>query len=158
VQGDGEWGLHSVRYVLSLLLFHGHSMPLLHVGQGQMPQDTILPELILHGLPSGWHSPSTGLTWLHTIGPILQDQQKRVSFGAAGAGSDLPWGSAGLCSEDPSLQQPPATKTLLQKPSTCGEKKLGWELVGGRRWKVNLKWQREKSLKFDRRLNKAREK
>lgn len=35
--------------------------------------DAVLPELILHGLPSGYSSPSAAATWLCTTGPPIQD-------------------------------------------------------------------------------------
>lgn len=39
---------------------------------GFLPQDAVLPELILCGLPTGSSSPSTAPTWLHITMPTLQ--------------------------------------------------------------------------------------
>ena len=53
----------------------GQSLPLPHpfpCSQCVPPMDAILPELILHKLPTGCSSPSTALTWLRTMRPTLQ--------------------------------------------------------------------------------------
>ena len=46
-----------------------YSLPLLYVRF--LPQDAVLPELVLHGLPAGCSFAGTALTWILTMGPIL---------------------------------------------------------------------------------------
>lgn len=71
-QGNREWCLQLVPNTSCLLLLHGHSLPLFHVGS--LPWDAILPKLILRGLPTGSSSSRTAPTWLHTTGSIPQGQ------------------------------------------------------------------------------------
>lgn len=48
---------------------YSHSLPLLYVRF--LPQDAVLPELVLHGLPTGCSFAGTALMWIPTMGPIL---------------------------------------------------------------------------------------
>lgn len=48
-----------------LQLLYGCSLPLFHVGS--LPWDSVLPELIPHGLPTGHSSPSSSPTQLHAM-------------------------------------------------------------------------------------------
>lgn len=47
--------------------------------------DAVLPELILHGLPSGYSSPSAAATWLCTTGPPIQDHSALHRFPTGGS-------------------------------------------------------------------------
>ena len=76
---------------------------------GSLPQDAVLPELSLQGLPTGSSSSRTAPTWLHTMGSICQEQTAPAQVPH---GQQLP--------PDPLLLQGLSTgRSRLQATSTC---------------------------------------
>lgn len=66
LRSTGEQELWTIHNTLFLLLLHSCSLPLLQLGS--LPQDVILPKLILHGPPTGCSSSSAAPKWLSTMG------------------------------------------------------------------------------------------